>query len=249
MNHSGRLKWKAAIGLAFFVTSAFAGCTDTGKGNEPGAGADGGMGGDAGFVGVDADTVEAVDAADADDADADDADADDADAGAVVFEEDKGPHCLIGEVSSVATANDLSLFGTPVYFNDGNPLPAGTYVVRYIDGCMKFNGGLDWTVNDSKESGCCHWWLIGDDLSDKKFELPGMTGYLSNGRVFATFDDCVRAGKRKATRVFDFAGGKLGIWLQDTPYNDNMVGPDGRNPKWRLVRLSDCADAGASETD
>jgi hypothetical protein len=36
---------------------------------------------------------------------------------------------------------------------------------------------------------------------------------------------------------FDFAGGKLGLWLDDAPYQDNAAGVDGRNPKWQLTLL------------
>jgi hypothetical protein len=33
------------------------------------------------------------------------------------------------------------------------------------------------------------------------------------------------------------AGGKLGIALDDNPYDDNVAGEDGRNPKWTLTLL------------
>jgi hypothetical protein len=226
MNQNGRLESRGKALVAWFVAGVLGACTSADKKNaeaNPSAGGSGSWGGAAGFTGVDIDIEEDASALDADEL------------------ADVGPHCAIGAITSVATADNVNLFGTPIFFNDGNPLPPGSYLIRYIDGCMKFYYGLDWTVNDSA-TGCCNWWLIGDDPSDKKFVLPGMTGYLPEGRKFETFEDCVRASKRSPSRTFDFEGGKLGIWLQDTPYEDNLVGQDGRNPKWQLVRLSSCDD-------
>jgi hypothetical protein len=39
---------------------------------------------------------------------------------------------------------------------------------------------------------------------------------------------------------FDFDGGPLGVWLNDTPYLDNVAGDNGRNPAWSLVFLQAC---------
>lgn len=41
---------------------------------------------------------------------------------------------------------------------------------------------------------------------------------------------------------FDFAGGKLGVWLLDSNYGDNLAGEGDRNPKWKLTLLGDCVD-------
>jgi hypothetical protein len=39
---------------------------------------------------------------------------------------------------------------------------------------------------------------------------------------------------------FQFDGGKLGVWLNDNPYLDNVAGDDGGNPKWQLTLLGTC---------
>jgi hypothetical protein len=148
--------------------------------------------------------------------------------------------CVVGEVSSDATASNLSLFGTPVYFNGGEALPAGTYEVTYVDGCIRYGGGQGWTVNAYDAGGCCNWWLIGETTSELVVVLPGTIGYAVGSGAFAVFEECVAASQAAPPVEFEHAGGPLAIWLRDSPYSDNSAGEDGRNPKWRLRRLSDC---------
>jgi hypothetical protein len=148
-------------------------------------------------------------------------------------------NCSFGEVTSEATADDLSLFGTPVYFNGGTSLPAGTYVVSYVDGCMKYSAGQGWTVN-AYADGSDGWWLIGASTDDKKLVLPGNIGFQVGAGGFAMFEDCVAASTAARPETFEHAGGQLGIWLQDSPYTDNLAGEGGRNPKWSLVRIGEC---------
>jgi hypothetical protein len=147
--------------------------------------------------------------------------------------------CSFGEVASEATADDLSLFGAPVYFNAGMPLPAGTYVISYVDGCMKYSADQGWTVN-AYADGSDGWWLIGASTADKKLVLPGNIGFLIGEGGFPVFEDCVAASKAAQPETFEHAGGQLGIWLQDSPYTDNLAGEGGRNPKWSLVRMGEC---------
>jgi hypothetical protein len=42
--------------------------------------------------------------------------------------------------TSLTTPDQLDLFGAPTYFNDGKPVPAGRYLMTYVDGCMKYSG-------------------------------------------------------------------------------------------------------------
>jgi hypothetical protein len=152
--------------------------------------------------------------------------------------------CTVGQAASEATTSQLNLFGTAVYFHDGNPLPAGTYTISYVDGCMKYGAGQGWTVNAYAEGGCCGWWVIGDTTSDHKLQPPGTIGYAVGSGAFESFEDCVTASKQAAARTFTHAGGKLGVWLEDSPYTDNAAGEGGRNPTWKLELMGDCADAG-----
>jgi hypothetical protein len=147
---------------------------------------------------------------------------------------------VIGDASSDATANDLSLFGTPVFFDGGQTLPAGTYEVTYLDGCIHYGSGQGWTVNAYDAGGCCNWWLIGATTSDQRLVLPGTIGWQAGAGAFNDFEECVAASLVVPPVTFEHAGGPLGIWLRDSPYSDNSAGLDGRNPKWRLRRVGDC---------
>ena len=146
---------------------------------------------------------------------------------------DAGAGCSLGEATSEASATNLSLFGTPVFFNGGASIPAGKYVISYVDGCMKYGSGQGWTVN-AYNGGCCSWWRIGESVSEQKAVLPGTIGYAAGQGAFANFEDCVTASRQAPAQVFDHPGGKIGVWLKDSPYSDNAAGEMGRNPKWRL---------------
>jgi hypothetical protein len=84
------------------------------------------------------------------------------------------------------------------------------------------------------------WYLVGATTNDRVAHLPGTVGYAAGSGAYADFEACVAANKALPSVEFDFAGGKLGVWLLDSPYSDNMAGVDGRNPKWQIVRLGSC---------
>jgi hypothetical protein len=159
---------------------------------------------------------------------------------------DAGMTCSFGQASSQATASDLSLFGTPAYFNGGQPIPAGTYRITYVDGCMKYGSGQGWTVN-AYADGSDGWWLVGATTGDKILVLPGTVGYAPGSGAFDMFDDCVAASQLSAPVTFLHQAGVLGVWLQDSPYSDNTAGQDDRNPSWRLDGVGTCGDGGAAD--
>jgi hypothetical protein len=129
------------------------------------------------------------------------------------------------------------VFGRPVDFDDGRDVPAGRYRVTYVDGCMKYSGTEDWTVHASGLTGPGHayFWIVGGVTRDKIAAPPGTVGVKAGAGGFASFDACVAANRSLAPIEFDFAGGKIGIWLEDSPYGDNLPGRGGRNPQWRLT--------------
>jgi len=152
------------------------------------------------------------------------ADARDEDVGVV----DAPPICDFGTV--VATVD-----GSVVYWNGGQPVPPGHYRVTYVDGCMKYSGSQGWTVNAyAAGTGLDAYWLVGGATLNKLAEPPGTSGFLVNQGGFATFDACVQANASDPPVDVDFAGGVIGVELQDTPYTDNVPGENGRNPTWRL---------------
>jgi hypothetical protein len=129
----------------------------------------------------------------------------------------------------VVTGN---IFGTQLDFAGGQPLPAGHYAVTYVDGCMKYSGDQAWTVQ--AEPGVYGWSLL-DANGNVVATPPGTVGYLVGQGGFSDFDDCVAANIMLPPIDFDFAGGTIGLWLQDDPYDDNVAGTDGRNPTWSLA--------------
>lgn len=142
--------------------------------------------------------------------------------------------CDFGEASSAGTDEALNLFGEVVYFANGEALPAGHYRIQYVDGCMKYGSGQAWAVHAFAD-GSIGWWFVGESTADRVVMPPGTAGF----STFSTFDECVAANLLLPATELDFAGGKLGVWLADSPYSDNVAGVDNRNPKWNLVRV-DC---------
>jgi hypothetical protein len=146
---------------------------------------------------------------------------------------------------SEALASDASvLTGAVSYFNEGRPVPPGTYTIRYLDGCAKWGMGSDygWTVNGVHGSRCCDWWLVGDTSSDRLDPLPaGVGAELYNQGAFTDFEACVSANKVVAPpSTYQHHGGRLGIWMRDVTYADNVVGSGGRNPRWELSGQTAC---------
>jgi hypothetical protein len=150
--------------------------------------------------------------------------------------------CELGEAASAATNQALDLFGTVVYFDDGAQLPAGRYRVTYLDGCMKYASTQDWTIHAYANGENAAWWLVGASTGDRVVVPPGTSGYATSNGAYATFEECVAANAALAPIEFDFAGGKLGVWVLDSNYGDNVAGTDGRNPKWKLTLLGDCIE-------
>jgi hypothetical protein len=226
----------AAVGPAFLLAASVAvpfsdGCGDDSTTFQPDAASDDA----AGEIGADgATTPPVVDAGAVVDAVAADVAPVDAPADA--------PTCALGSAGSFATQQDLNLFGQITYFDNGAVLSAGHYRVQYIDGCMKYGPGQDWTVHAYSDGSDAFW--LGTVTGDKLFMPPGTAGYTAadDGGAFVSFDDCVAANRALPPKEFDFAGGQLGVWLADSPYSDNMAGvsDDGGidNPQWSLTLLS-----------
>jgi hypothetical protein len=146
--------------------------------------------------------------------------------------------CVVGQVASTATTSQLDLFGTPAYFNGGQPLPAGSYRITYLDGCMKYGGAQGWTVNAYAANRAC-WYVIGATTNDRIVVPPGTIGYAVGSGAYANFEDCVTASRQVPPVDFQLLQPSvLGVWLLDSPYSDNLPGLDNRNPTWQLSTLT-----------
>jgi hypothetical protein len=151
---------------------------------------------------------------------------------------DAATTCGLGSAASSATnesTSTLNLFGQIVYYDDGGNLPKGRYEAKYLGGCMKYDWLFNWQVQASwPDAGGGGFWFVGDTSSDRIVMPPGVT------MSYADFDACVAANLTASPEDFEFDGGKLGIWLNDDPYTDNVAGPDGGNPRWQLTLLATC---------
>ncbi|MFT3709471.1 MAG: hypothetical protein QM817_17690 [Archangium sp.] len=153
--------------------------------------------------------------------------------------------CVVGSATTRATANDLSLFGTPVYFANHADLPAGEYRVANAGGCMKYGPGQNW-MTQAWEDGSSAWWLIGANTTDRKFMLPGVFGWTGLGGTprdvgDANFSTCVSKNRASPSKTFTHTGGPLGIMLVDAIYSDNTSGEMDQNPAWVLTHVNaDC---------
>lgn len=224
---------RAALGLLLLAATACGGPAPTaapipgGGGDlkdDSGDGDDGGDGDDSGD-------------GDGDD-DGGDGDSGDGDTSGDGDDTGSGENCALGEAGSFATDKMLDLFGNVIYFAKGKTLPKGRYRVAFEDGCMKYNAAFTWTVNSVL--GGDGWWLIGENTGDRVLLLPGLGGLLPGMGGFTGFEECVKANKALEPKEFEWKGGKLGIYLNDAPYDDNGAGEGGRNPKWKLVLLGEC---------
>ena len=143
--------------------------------------------------------------------------------------------CDLGAAASFATNSDLNLFGQIVYYEEGGALPPGRYRATYVDGCMKYDFIFSWQVQGSTpDAGGSGFWFVGNTSDDRIAMAPGTTA------AYADFDACVGANLAATPEEFEFDGGKLGVWLNDDPYIDNVAGENGRNPKWQLTLLGVC---------
>lgn len=156
-----------------------------------------------------------------------------ADAGSDVESEGEADAPSCGVASEVTG----DVFGNTVYFANGASLPAGTYRVAYVDGCMKYSPSQDWSVNayalnDPTES--YHWWFLSNGQPISSVIPPGTIGFLVGQGGYATFDECVQANLALPPIEITVPAGTLAVWLEDNPYSDNVAGPDGRSPTWSL---------------
>ncbi len=148
----------------------------------------------------------------------------------------------------------LDVTGPVRYFAGGASLPAGKYRVEYADGCVTYGPNLSystwgWTIHAGMVPG--NFWLagtygghcvlVGSTTNDVVGVLPGTTNPPPG---IDTYANCVAANKSMDQPLdFDFQGGPLGLFIEDTMPADNTGGPapDGVTPTWKLTALSVCA--------
>ena len=186
--------------------------------------------------------------ADAGSADAATLDAGSADAGSAdaTLPDAAPPTCDLGTATNAAAVADPNLFALVIHFAGGASLPAGTYRVDYVDGCMKYASTLWWSIH-GRGDGSVAWWLVGGAGADRLALLPGTFGLLpgtagptGDRDGFENFAECVAANLLVEPLLYTHAGGPLGLVAADIAFADNVSGEDGRNPRWRLTYLGSC---------
>lgn len=140
--------------------------------------------------------------------------------------------------------------GTVGLFNGGADLPAGNYEISYTDGCIIYGAGQNWTVHAYEPSAngtpaYASYVLVGETTADVKLAAlpPQAWAFGANGNNgIADFAGCVAAQKAASTPLaYTHAGGKLGVYLNDSPVGDNTPGEGGKNPSWSIRRKGTAA--------
>jgi hypothetical protein len=161
---------------------------------------------------------------------------------------------MTSSVTGLPETLALDVTGPVRYFAAGASLPAGKYRVEYVDGCVTYGPGYayppwGWTIHAGMVPG--NYWLmgaygghcvmVGAATDDVVGVLPGTTNPPPG---IDTYANCVTANKAMDQPLdFDFQGGPLGLYIEDTMPGDNVGGPapDGVTPTWKLTPLSVCA--------
>lgn len=160
----------------------------------------------------------------------------DADTGAPTY-------CDLGVARGDTNGGAVRLFD-----KQGQPLPSGRYRIRYVGGCMTYGGGQSFTIHayEPKADAAAYatWVLVNGDAGLSGFQevvLPGNWIFGADASVpdGGTYDSCVELNKSDAPVEFDYdAGAALGVVVNDSPLGDNVSGPDGGDPSWRLELYS-----------
>lgn len=152
---------------------------------------------------------------------------------------DAARYCDLGLARGDSTGGTVTLFD-----KEGNPLPAGRYRLTYANGCMIYGGGQPYTVHAYEPSvdaaTYATWMLVIEDGGFQPVKLPGNWLFGADAAAApADYTACVAANKMLAPVEFEYdAGARLGVQINDNPLGDNVPGPDGGDPTWRLERYS-----------
>lgn len=114
---------------------------------------------------------------------------------------------------------------TPSYFNSGASWPSGIYRVTYIEGALRYNEMFDWGLNDS----ALHRFTI--------LYNDGAAEAIAPSLDYQKLASQVAIEVHNAGQFVEFThtGGKIGVFLEDFPYSDNV--PGSPTPIFRLSKV------------
>jgi hypothetical protein len=152
-------------------------------------------------------------------------------------------YCDLGLAHGDSVGGTIRLFDA-----EGNPLPAGHYRISYTNGCMIYGSGQPFTVHAYQPSidaaAYATWTLVNAEAGFVSVRLPGYWIYGPDAAAPpADYNACVALNLTAPPVEFDYGGGvPLGVVVNDSPLSDNIAGPDGGDPTWRLeLYLPDAA--------
>lgn len=114
---------------------------------------------------------------------------------------------------------------TPSYFGSSFNYPAGFYRVTYTGGALQYNPAFDFGLNDS----AIHRFTILYNDGAVEVVAPAL-----DYQKFAT-QAALESHNAGQFVEFTHAGGKIGVYLEDFPYSDNV--PGSPNPTYQLSRI------------
>jgi hypothetical protein len=161
------------------------------------------------------------------------------DAGTVDAAVDASPACAVAAGTSPETITPDITDNNEAYFAGGTSLPAGKYAIAYAGGCVNYSACCGtWTVNG--QDGQYEYLIVGATTADRIAIAPGtfaivLTPGAAPAQSFSNASDCVAANRMDPPYVFDFAGGKLGIYNNDFEPTDNAAGAGVGAPSFTLT--------------
>lgn len=128
----------------------------------------------------------------------------------------------------------------PVWFNDGDPLPAGYYTLKYVGGAFKLGGQNGWAVsNDWKLVSAVTGGFV-DVYRAPSNDIPGppsLPNAVFRGFGYDSQEAAENASKTATNKFFYYPGGVLGITSYRDDYIELTAGDP--NPTWQLIHYAD----------
>ncbi len=117
------------------------------------------------------------------------------------------------------------------WFNNGASLPAGTYRITLAGGAMTYHHTQGWRVDAWNGTvSAPHGFKIKQDGVSTDLRAPG------DDIGQSSFSAAQNASLGQSIIVTHAAAGRIGVYLYDSPYNDNSA-PTGQSPRFKLEQI------------
>lgn len=122
--------------------------------------------------------------------------------------------------------------GTRSYWNLAQDIPAGNYRIAYVNGAVRYNASGEWWLNHDNNSPFGGYRIAyNNDAATAVF--PGTASSTDGTHFFSQAE--VEAANAGRSITFAHTGGRIGVYLSDQPYADNL--PGSPNPTFKLETL------------